>query len=213
MGRQTSPPRAIATTKTQSQNSPEGYTSSLTPSPNTTSRSRTTSATMISNLSRGPWASCTRKRNCGRTRAGERASAARGSRPSLGRSRNSLHLLVLDAGVKTRTSDRCQVSRVLENFENWTSPASQIRKPSRHAKHKFASLPRHRFAIAKGDSRVDGVPPLKGRSIITRKKLDGRGIQDELIRSVNSPPWQRRGIPAHSVFLVCCKLSGEIRIS
>src|SRR6266581_7511577 len=28
-----------------------------------------------------------------------------------------------------------------------------------------------------------------------------------------TPPWRRRGIPAQSVFLVCCKLSGEIRIS
>ena len=28
-----------------------------------------------------------------------------------------------------------------------------------------------------------------------------------------TPPSPERGIPAHSVFLVCCKLSGEIRIS
>ena len=42
---------------------------------------------------------------------------------------------------------------------------------------------------------------------------NGTASYEELIRSENSSPWQRRGIPAHSVFLVCSKLSGEVRIS
>ena len=37
-----------------------------------------------------------------------------------------------------------------------------------------------------------------------------RGIS---LMGAATPPYPRRGIPAHSVFLVCCKLPGQIRIS
>src|SRR5881396_4108880 len=37
-----------------------------------------------------------------------------------------------------------------------------------------------------------------------------RGIS---LMGAATPPYPRRGIPAHSVFLVCCKLSGQIRSS
>src|SRR6059036_4284704 len=40
-----------------------------------------------------------------------------------------------------------------------------------------------------------------------------RWLRDISLMGVATPPSPRRGIPAHSVFLVCCKLSGEIRIS
>src|SRR3989442_15957971 len=40
-----------------------------------------------------------------------------------------------------------------------------------------------------------------------------RWLRDISLMGAATPPSPRRGIPAHSVFLVCCKLSGEIRIS
>src|SRR5437667_12608921 len=40
-----------------------------------------------------------------------------------------------------------------------------------------------------------------------------RWLRDISLMGAATPPSPRRGIPAHSVFLVCCKLSDEIRIS
>src|SRR3989441_5234430 len=40
-----------------------------------------------------------------------------------------------------------------------------------------------------------------------------KGLRDISLMGAATPPSPRRGIPAHSVFLVCCKLSGEIRTS
>ena len=40
-----------------------------------------------------------------------------------------------------------------------------------------------------------------------------RWLRDISLMGAATPPSPERGIPAHSVFLVCCKLSGEIRIS
>ena len=40
-----------------------------------------------------------------------------------------------------------------------------------------------------------------------------KGLRDISLMGAATPPSPRRGIPAHSVFLVCCKLSDEIRIS
>ena len=37
-----------------------------------------------------------------------------------------------------------------------------------------------------------------------------KGLRDISLMGAATPPSPRRGIPAHSVFLVCCKLSGEI---
>src|SRR5437667_1271840 len=68
--------------------------------------------------------------------------------------------------------------------------------------------------------QVNGPIPLKARP--------GWFVQLPIIGGLNQPPRlrplrrlrgiflmgaPRRGIPAHSVFLVCCKLSGEIRMS
>src|SRR3989442_6340114 len=40
-----------------------------------------------------------------------------------------------------------------------------------------------------------------------------RWLRDISLMGAATPPSPERGIPAHSVFLVCCKLSGKIRMS
>src|SRR3989442_13836114 len=40
-----------------------------------------------------------------------------------------------------------------------------------------------------------------------------RWLRDISLMGAATPPSPRSRIPAHSVFLVCCKLSGEIRMS